>query len=54
MEERCWLDFEQICSWCGITEQQAQEYNEGTSDDKFRTIMDRLRTNAKPASKDDQ
>ena len=53
MEERCWLDFEQICSWCGITEQQAQEHNKGTSDDKFRAIMERIRANANPEITDD-
>jgi hypothetical protein len=53
VEERCWLDFENMCSWCGMSEQQAKHYNEGTSDDKFRAIMDRLRANAKPEITDD-
>ena len=24
-EEKCWLDFEEVCSWCGITEEGARQ-----------------------------
>lgn len=24
-EEKCWLDFDEVCSWCGITEEGARQ-----------------------------
>jgi hypothetical protein len=49
LAERCWLDFEEICSWCEITEEQAKE----TSDEQFRAIIQRLNDAARPEINDD-
>jgi len=42
-EERCWLDFEETCSWCGITEEGARQLhgklNNGEHDAPIRTNM---------------
>ena len=54
-EERTWLDFEGYCSWCGMTEHQAQEQIEDlrNSDQRFREIMEKLNKNARPDITDD-
>ena len=42
-EERCWLDFEEVCSWCGMTEEGARqlhgELTNGDSNAPIRTDM---------------
>lgn len=49
-EERCWLDFEEVCSWCGITEDQV---GAPMTDEEFREMMAKLEANAKPDITDD-
>jgi len=51
--DRNWFDFEGECSWCGMNEAQAKAYHEGTSDQMFREMMNRLRSSARPDITDD-
>ena len=52
-EERCWLDFEEVCSWCGMTEEGARQLHGMTSDAEFRELMRKMEANARPDINDD-
>ena len=43
VEERCWLDFEEVCSWCGMTEEGARQLhgmlNNGENDESNKTTV---------------
>ena len=47
-EERCWLDFEEVCSWCGMKEDAPI-----TTDEEFRALMAKLEADARPNINDD-
>ena len=39
IEEKTWLDFENKCSWCNLTEEQAARWEKLTANEKFQEIM---------------
>lgn len=51
--ERCWLDFVEVCSWCGMTEEQAKNYDNLSGDQCFEEAMRRVMRNARPDITDD-
>lgn len=53
--ERCWLDFQEICSWCGKTEAQAQQdlAEDRAADERFKAIVKRLEAAARDDITDD-
>lgn len=53
--ERCWLAFEEICSWCGKTEAQAQQdlVEDKAADERFRQMVKRMEAAARTDITDD-
>jgi hypothetical protein len=40
--EKTWLDFEDECSWCGMTEDEAKKYKNLKGDKLFEEIRHRV------------
>lgn len=49
-EDRDWITFEGVCSWCGLTEEQIDK---PTSDEEFRQLIERMHKVSKPNITDD-
>lgn len=46
--DRDWITFEDVCSWCGMREDEPI-----TTDEEFRALMAKLEADARPDINDD-
>ena len=40
--ERCWLDFEEKCAWCDMTEEEAKNYKNLSGNKLLDEVMYRM------------